>query len=191
MKYHFNFLLALSLILSSGITTADTKIRYDYGEFRYTLDAEIDDTLADDGDGFAFGGSLRVNDMFYAIADYETLDYDNDIETTVLQLGAGAIFSQSKMDVVAELALVDAEVERGSFDDSDTGFRLSGGVRGYVAPKVEARGFLNYVDIEDDDTFITISADYFFTDTLSFNVLKDFGGDAERLSFGVRYYFNQ
>jgi hypothetical protein len=191
MKSLIISLSVLSLTVISVMANADNGIRYDYLEFRYTLDAEIDGTIADDGDGIAFGGSIRINDMFYALGDYETLDYDNDIESTVLQLGAGAIFPQEKFDAVAELAFLDVELERGSADNSETGFRLSGGARGYVTPKIEARALLNYVDVEDDDTFITIGADYFYSDTLSFNLLKDLGGDSERLAVGVRYYFNR
>jgi hypothetical protein len=179
--------LAFSLATKS---MADNQIQYNYGEFRFVADADIDDTDVD-GDGFAFSGSFRLDELFYFIADYEDLDFDRGVDSTVIQAGAGIIMPYQKVNIIAELAIVDADVDGPAGGNSDTGFRLTGGVRGYVMPKLELRGTLNYVDVEDDDTFVTLAADYFITDSFSVNLSKDLSAELDRLSIGVRYYFGE
>ncbi len=187
---------ALSLGLGAFLTSAvfaanDNGIQYNYGELRYIVDAELDNLDTEDGDGFGFGGSFRIDELIYVIADYEALDYDRGIDTTVLQVGAGVILPFQKIDFIGEAALVDGDVDTDVGDSSDTGFRITGGARTYVMPKLELRGSLTYIDVEDDDTFATIAGDYFFNKSLSLNVSKDIAADVDRFSIGVRYYFGE
>ncbi|MGH1485180.1 MAG: hypothetical protein ACRBCI_03100 [Cellvibrionaceae bacterium] len=182
----------VSIFLFSVTTNvvADNGIQYNYAEFRFVADAELDDVDVD-GDGFAFSGSFRLDELFYLVADYEDIGFDRGVDSTVIQLGAGVIAPYEKVDIIGELAIVDADVDGPGGSESDTGFRLTGGVRGYVMPQLEVRGTLNYVDVEDDDTFVTLAADYFINDSFSVNIAKDLSAELDRLSIGVRYYFGE
>lgn len=178
------------LCVSGSNVNANNGIQYNYGEFRYIVDSELDfdDT---DGDGFAFAGSYRVDELFYVIADYESIDYDDDIDTDLLQVGGGVIFPYRKVDMIAELALVDFDIDGRSTRDSEVGFRATGGARGYVIPQLELRGTLNYMSLDEDDSYVTVGADYFINRSFSVNVAKDIAADIDRFSVGVRYYFGE
>ena len=193
MKLGFTGLLLGGLLALGQVNAgADNGIRYNYGELRLIADAELDDADVDiDGDGFALAGSYRIDELFYGLADYEVLDYDDGVDTTLLQVGAGMIFPYDKVDLIAEFTLADYDVDGNSSRDSDTGFRVAGGARGYLFPNVEVRGALNYLELDDEDVYISLAADYFVTKDFSINIAKDFSGDVDRLSLGARYYFGE
>ena len=178
---------ALSLLLLAGISTSAVQasdVKYNYIEGRYILDAETDNNV--DGDGFQLGGSFRINNDFYVIGSYQTLDLDfnNDIDT--LKIGAGYILPiNGQWDANFSLSLVNRDVN----SNDDNGFSASAGVRGMLTPKIEGRAAVNYIDVNDSDTFITLGADYFVLRNLSVGVEADLSGDLDTVSIGARYYF--
>ena len=56
-------------------------------------------------------------------------------------------------------------------------------------PKFEARAFVNYVDVVDDDTSLFVSGDYWLSPQLAAGIAAEGGGDADIFSVGVRYSF--
>ena len=78
----------ISLLSTKAISNDD--IQYNYVEFRFVVDANLDDVDVD-GDGFAFAGSYRLDELFYLIADYEDLDFNRGVDSTVIKVGGGVI----------------------------------------------------------------------------------------------------
>ncbi len=174
-------LLLSAAMFISPVQASDVK--YNYIEGRYVLDAEVGNI---DGDGILIGGSFRLNTDFYAFGNYETLDMDfsNDIDT--FTLGAGYIYPLNTMwDANFSFSFVNAEVN----SNDDNGFALTAGVRGMMMPKIEGRATLTYIDVDDDDTFVTLAGDYFVSPNLSVGLELDLGADLETVSIGARYYF--
>ncbi len=177
---------AVSLLLIAGIFNSSvyaSDVKYNYVEARYILDAEANNV---DGDGVLIGGSIKVRSDIYAFASYETLDLDfnNDIDT--FTLGAGYIYPlNAHWDANFSLALVNIDTN----NNDDTGFSLAAGVRGMLTPKIEGRAALTYIDVNDNDTFITLGGDYFFSPNLSVGLEADLSGDLDTISIGARYYF--
>jgi opacity protein-like surface antigen len=179
------FAAGLLLIAGVSISTAQARdVKYNYIEGRYVLDAEADNNI--DGDGILIGGSFRLNKDFYAFGSYEALDLDfgNDVDT--LAVGAGYIYPlNTKWDANFSLSLVNVDVN----SNDDNGFSLAAGIRGMLMPNIEGRATLTYIDVNDDDTFITLAGDYFFSTNLSVGLEIDLAGDLETVSIGARYYF--
>lgn len=192
MKNHFLHLTMIIVLLVSGSTVAADggRVQYNYGEFRFIFDSELDDTGID-GDGIAFGGSLRLDELFYVVADYETLDYDADIDVDILQIGLGLILNYQAADMVGELAILDGDADSGLVSYSDTGFRLSAGARTHIIPELEVRGLINHVDLDGTDTWFTVAADYFLSPSFSVTVSKDLSSELDRFSASLRYYFGE
>lgn len=182
-------LLGITLVSYSLLSHGDNGIHYNYGELRFVADSELDQFDVD-GDGLALGGSLRLDEVFYVTLDYETIDYDNNIDTTTFQAALGLIYPIQKFDGIAELAIVNSDIDAPN-GDSNTGFRITAGARTYVIPKLEVRGTVNYVDVDETDSYMTVAADYFVTPLFSVNASKDIAADVDRFSIGVRYYFGE
>jgi hypothetical protein len=183
--------LALVTAFSSGFSSslmADGP-NYNFVEARYLVDAELGSV---DGDGYRFDGSYQFTPSVYGVAEYDTVDLDNyNADLDVFKLGAGFIAALNPgWDLNVSLAYVDAEASAGRLNYDDSGFEISTGVRAMVVPEIELRANLNYIDIEDDDTYFTIGGDYFFLPNLSAGVEIDLGADDyETLSIGAKYSF--
>ena len=192
MKNHWLSLIMAIMLPVSGFTFAadGNNIQYNYGEFRFIFDSELDDTNID-GDGMAFGGSLRLDELFYVVVDYEKLDYDAGIDIDILQAGVGLIVDLQAVDVVGELAILDRDADSRLVSYSDTGFRLSAGARTYVIPELELRGLVNHAELDGTDTWYTLAADYFFNPFFSVTISKDLSSELDRFSAGLRYYFGE
>lgn len=186
------FAMTTAAVLLAGAQAANAqqagaqgqKDIYNYIEGRYILDAEVGPI--DDGDGFRFEGSYRVNNEIFVFGNLESVEFDFGIDLDLLEVGAGYIYPlQNGWDFNATVSLLNADVE----NEDEDGFALSAGTRGMLNAQIQLRGEVTYADLEDSDTYITIGADYFFDARLSAGVEMDMAGDYERLSVGVRYYF--
>ena len=177
---------AVSCGFSSALLAGD--VDYTYAEARYLLDAEIED---EDGDGFRFGGSFRITPDIYLFGSYDDVELDDfNADVTMLKFGGGYIYPiNPTWDANFSLAYANAEVDYPGGDEDEDGFELSAGVRGKVNPQIEVRGEFNYLDLDEDDTYLTIGGDYYFTPNVSAGLELDLGADYETLSIGARYYF--
>ncbi len=152
-------------------------IEYTFGEVRF-----VD---VDGGDGIEIGGSFRFDKQFYGIASFQDLD-GGGVSVELFEFGGGFIYPVNNIDFVAEASLISADAP----GNSDTGFALTGGLRSYVTPVLEGRVNVRHEDIFDvSDTFIELGGDYFLTTALSIGVTLELASEADRLTFGGRFYF--
>jgi hypothetical protein len=190
------YMLVLSAcgLLLSVIAYGDSRIKYNYGDLHFVVDSELDAYDVDGGNGVGVGGSALLSETSYITADYETLNYDyetlnydDEIDVNILQVGVGLIFPARQLDMIAELALVTADTDAPN-GDLNTGFRVSSGAHAYVIKNLELRGTLNYIDVDEGDSYVSIAANYFLMRNVSVNLSKDIDADIDRLSIGIRYY---
>lgn len=159
-------------------------LSYDFLELRFV---DVDES---GGDGIRFAGSYQIDEEWILVGGLTSVDFDFDVDSTVLELGGGYVWNYSDdFDLVSTLRYVrvDFDTPIGDFDDS--GFALSSGVRGFLAPQFEIRGSVNYIDVDDSDTFIELAGDYYFTDQISAGISLELAGDADVFSVGARWYF--
>ncbi|MEW8585728.1 MAG: hypothetical protein AB2531_08175 [Candidatus Thiodiazotropha sp.] len=185
------YILSAAVLLASAFTGFSTSlyaVDYSFLEGRYLLDAEFDDV---DGDGFRFAGSFQVSNEIYAFAKYDDVELDDsDVDFSLLRIGAGYIHPlDASWDANVSLAYADAEADGPGGEEDESGFELSGGVRGMVEPQIEVRASLNYLDIEDSDTYFTLGGDYYIMPNISAGIEFDMGGDYETVSIGAKFYF--
>lgn len=157
--------------------SASSGINYSYAEIRF-----VD---VDGGDGIEFGGSFRINQEFYGIASFQDLDVGRGRDLEILEFGGGYIRPQENIDLVIEFTLIDADFS----GDSESGFSLAGGARGFLSPDLELRGYVKHVDIEESDSFLELGGDYFFNSSLSAGVTIELGSDLDTLTIGGRFHF--
>lgn len=157
--------------------SSNNGINYSYAEIRF-----VD---VDGGDGIEFGGSYRINREFYGVASFQDLDVNRGGDLEILEFGGGYIRPYENIDLAIEFTLIDADFS----GDSESGFSLAGGARGFFSPELEWRGYAKHVDIEESDTFLELGGDYHFNESLSAGVTIELGSDLDTLTIGGRFHF--
>jgi hypothetical protein len=178
---------AASVGFSSSLSAAG--LDYTYAEARYILDGEIEEI---DYDGFKLGGSFQVTNDIFAFGSYTDGEFDDvDGDFTLFQIGAGYIYPiKPNWDANFSLAYAKFEGEaKGYEDDDESGYAISGGVRGMFKPEIELRASVNHGKLEESDTWLSLGGDYYFTPEISAGVEFDLGGDTDAFSIGAKYYF--
>lgn len=170
-------MLSVTTVFNANATNHGNGIEYTFGELRY-----VD---VDGGDGIEIGGSFRFDKQLYGMASFQDIDVGRaDLE--FIEIGGGFILPNNKIDFVVEISLISADGP----GDSDTGFALSGGGRSYLSPELEGRILVRHEDIfNDSDTFIELGGDYFLSPDVSIGMTLDLASEADRLTFGGRFYF--
>jgi hypothetical protein len=177
------FALPVTALAQSGQSTKFGDLSYSYAELRF-VDAD------NDGDGFQLAGSFELEGDWILVGSLLTLDYGSSIDATLFEIGAGYVWDYTEnWDLFTTLRLAHAEVDTPAGDADDTGFAISAGTRGFLAPKFEIRGSVNHLNLDDSDTYLQFAGDYYFTDQLSAGISLDFAGDNELFSIGARWYF--
>lgn len=180
---------AAAVLLAGGVSAAE--LSYDYLELRF-VDSEIDAGVNDiDGDGIKIGGSYQIADNVHTFGSYQTLDF-NGIDLNAFEIGAGYMTSIApSTDFVARIAYINGEVETGIGNVDDSGFSLAAGFRRMLRPDVEARAFINHVDLDESggETSLELAGDYFFNDQFAAGLSLEFGDDATSWTIGGRYFF--
>jgi len=183
-------LFLLASLLVQGIAIAQTAgkkqadLSYSYAELRF-VDVDVRG-----GDGIRFNGSFELENNWMIVGGLTALDFNNNVDTTVVELGAGYVWHYSKdFDLVSSLRVVqiDTDTPGGNFDD--TGFALSAGTRGLLTPQFEIRGFVNHINLDNSDTYLELAGDYYFTDRFSAGVSLEFAGDTDAITIGARWFF--
>lgn len=182
--------LAIAIGLAVPVFAAD-EMSYTYLEGSY-LDTEFDDGLAVDGDGLGLKGSVEISSNVFLTASYADQDFDFGVDLTQWSVGIGAHTPLAdNLDLVGQLAYIDAEVDTrfGSLDDS--GYGLGVGLRSRLAEVFELEGGISYADLDDtgDDTSFNIGGRYYFTDGFAVGAGGSFGDDVTTWNANIRFEF--
>jgi hypothetical protein len=175
--------------------SAAENFSYRYVDIARYMEAELDSDIADtEGDGFQLRGSMPIYQNFFAVAEYESLDLDNGVDATRLLIGAGGHWPLGNdLDLVARGGVVSYELDRGRFDDDDTGLFVGARIRTIVAPKVEVEAGVEHFEFEvdgmDGDTYIIGEARYNFTSQWSAGAIITLGGDVSVIGAQGRFNF--
>jgi hypothetical protein len=183
-------LLLLTGLLVQGIALAQTveeqqvSLSYTYAELRFVSV----DTRS--GDGIRFNGSFKLENNWMIVGGLTALDFNNNVDSTVVELGGGYIWHYSKdFDLLSTLRFVRADIDTPGGSSDDNGFAFSAGARGLLAPQFEIRGSVNHINVDDSDTYLELAGDYYFTERFSAGASLEFAGDVDTFTIGARWFF--
>jgi hypothetical protein len=188
MKKLLLLIAALSIQATAAAQSSQqpetSDLSYSYAELRFV------DVDTSGGDGFSFGGSYELDGQWILVGALTTLDFNNNVDSTLFEIGGGYVWNYSNdFDLVSTLRFVRAEVDTPGGDADDSGFALSSGVRVLLTPEFEVRGSVNHINLDNNDTYLQLAGDYFFTDQASVGVSLDFAGDMDNFTLGFRWFF--
>jgi outer membrane protein with beta-barrel domain len=174
------------------VSHADT-LAYTHGEISY-LDTEIDAGNADiSGDGFGLRGSIAIQETFFAFAEYQSVEFDSNVDASVMTLGGGAHWSlNDKLDIVGRVGISKAEVDVGAFGSVDEdGLMVGARLRAALMPRLEVEGGFDYRDIElvGKDTLLVLDGRYFFTENFAGGLMVELNDNGTNLGFNMRVTF--
>jgi hypothetical protein len=183
-------LLILSVILVPGAVFAQSANRpagpdlsYSYAELRF-VDAD------NGGDGLRLYGSYDLGNRWIILGGITDLDYNQNVDQFIVEFGGGYVYPYAPdWDLVATARIVDSNVDTPGGDFDDTGVALSAGTRGLIAPKFEVRGSVNYINLDNSDTYLEVAADYHFSQSFSAGASAEVAGDNDLFTVGIRWYF--
>ncbi len=183
-------LLLLAGLLVQGIAIAQTveqkpvDLSYSYAELRFV------DVDFRGGDGFRINGSYELDNNWLIVGGLTSLDFNNNVDSTLVELGGGYIWHYSEdFDLLSTLRVVRSEIDVGGIDADETGFALSAGTRGLLTPQFEIRGSVNHINLDDSDTYLELAGDYYFTEQVSAGASLEFAGDTDAFTIGARWFF--
>jgi len=178
---------AASDLYAQDTASVGSGLSYTYIDARF---ADFDNDGVD-GDGLRFRGAYELESNFFVLGSVGLFDFDDaDADATVLSFGGGYYHPFSEgLDLIGTAEIVRAELDANGNDDSETGFALSGGVRIMLLDQLEGRANVNYVDVADSDTYISIDADYWINEEISAGIGFDIGGDTDEIRLGARWSF--
>ncbi|MDX2410480.1 MAG: outer membrane beta-barrel protein [Woeseiaceae bacterium] len=188
MKKLLFLIAALSIQATAAAQSSQqpetSSLSYSYAELRYV------DVDTGGGDGFSFGGSYELDGPWILVGALNSLEFNNNVDFTLVEFGGGYVWTYANdFDLVSTLRFVRAEVDTPGGDSAESGFALSSGVRVLVTPEFEVRGSVNHLNLDNNDTYLQLAGDYFFTDKASVGVSLDFGGDMDNFTLGFRWFF--
>jgi hypothetical protein len=171
-----------ALAQQSPAPSAD--LSYTYAGLRFV---DFDDN---GGDGLQIEGSFDLGNSWIIVGEYTSADFNNSVDLDWFEIGGGYVWSYTPdWDLVGTARFVSADADTPGGSSDETGFALTGGVRGMVAPNFEVRGSVNYINLDSSDTFLELAGDYYFTRQFSAGLSLEFAGDTDLYTIGARYYF--
>lgn len=184
------------LLLSGTAALADNGISYSYIQASYQeVEIDVGDGFDADGDGYAVGGSVEINDDWFVFATYASSDLESVVDLDQLEAGGGyhAPLSE-KTDWYATLAYISVEASLsgfGSADDSGVGVSL--GVRSMVSPSLELYANASYADLGDgvDGSGFGAGLWYTVSGNIALGIGASFGDDVTTYGAGIRLYFDK
>jgi len=181
-------LVLMAGLLASSLAVAQTAGQSQTGGVNYNyLELRFVDVETNGGDGLQFGGSIDVGDNFLILGSITSLDFNNDVDATLYQLGGGYVWHYNNdFDFLATVQYVNIDVDGAS---DENGVKLSGGTRGLITPQFEVRGFVNHTTAGDSDTYLEIAGDYYFNRRFAAGLSVEFGGDNDVFTIGGRWFF--
>ena len=181
-------LFALGILLIQGTALAQapqqSSLKYNFAELRF-VDLDVSG-----GDGFRLNGSYRVSGNWLVVGGVTSLDFNNNVDSTTVELGAGYFWPyRDTWDFVANARIVRMDVDTPGGSADDTGIGLEGGVRGLITPSFEVRGSVNHINLDNSDTYLELAGDYYFTPNFVAGLSVEFAGDVDALTLGGRWFF--
>jgi len=177
-------LLAQGVALAQSNLQQRTDLSYNYAELRFV------DVDTNGGDGFALNGSYDLQNNWLIVGGITSIDFNNNVDATWLELGAGYVWPLSEdFDLVSTLRYVNGDLDFPGGSRDDSGFALSSGARGLLTPQFEIRGSVNHINLDDSDTYLEVAGDYYFTPQVSAGLSLEFAGDSDAISIGARWFF--
>jgi len=181
-------LAVLCLMQSAAFAQTNTaplgELTYTYAELRFV---DFDDN---GGDGFRFNGSWDLGNQWILLGGITSADFNSNVDATILGIGGGYVWNyRPDWDLLATAQFVRADFDTPGGSSDENGFLVSGGVRGYLAPKFELRGSVNHINLDDSDTYLEMAGDYYFTPQFAAGLSVEFAGDSDLFSIGARWYF--
>lgn len=186
--------LICAAALALPLAASAEQLSYRYVDVAHFPEAEIDAGNVDvDGDGLQLRGSLPVYQNIFALAEFQSLDLDNEVDTTRFMVGVGGHWPLgNNLDIIARGGVVSYEVDSRFGDDDDTGLFAGVRLRTFVAPKIEVEGGVEHLAVDvagsDSDTFLIGEGRYNFNSQFSAGLLITLGGDTS--VFGAQGRFN-
>lgn len=177
-------LLVQGVAIAQTVEKKQTNLSYSYAELRFV------DVDFRGGDGLRLNGSYELQDNWLIVGGVTSLDFDNNVDITILELGAGYIWKYSDdFDLTSSLRIVRTDTDAAGVSTDDTGFGLSAGIRGLLSPQFEIRGSVNHINLDNSDTYLELAGDYYFTEQFSAGLTLEFAGDTDAFTIGARWYF--
>lgn len=186
--------LICAAALALPLAASAEQLSYRYVDVAHFPEAEIDVGNFDvDGEGLQLRGSLPVYRNIFAIAEFQSLDLDDNVDTTRLMVGVGGHWPLgNNLDIIARGGVVSYEVDAGFGDDDDTGLFAGVRLRTLIAPKIELEGGVEHLAVDvagsGSDTFLIGEGRYNFNSQFSAGLLITVGGDTS--VFGAQGRFN-
>lgn len=185
--------VSAALLMAAPVMAGGLSYNYIEGSYqRIELDAGPFDVSAD---AFSIGGSFELGENAFIFADYSSADFDEGIDLSQLDIGAGyAVPISTNTDFYGKLAWVTTEVDANGFNSlDDSGIGAAIGIRSMVSPAVELYGEISYVDLDDagDGTSIGGGAWWNLSEVFSLGVNIENDDDVTAYGASARFYFGK
>ncbi len=185
---------AISSIASFSLTAEEAALSYTYVGVGY----ETGDIADIDTSGFGIYGSKALNDSFFLVGSYLSIESDDqftdgfvtdDIEATGFNIGIGFHTPiNPTVDFVSTLSYSDVEVEFADESEDGNGYIIAAGVRAMPSDVLELSAFIDYGDIEDgSETGYSFAARYFTTPDISLGLGYGSSDDFDAITFDIRF----
>ena len=184
MLFLFAGLLVHGIAIAQPAGQQQAGLSYTYAELRFV------DVDTSGGDGLRLNGSYELENNWLIVGGLTALDFNNNVDVTTVELGGGYVWHYSSdFDLVSTLRYVQADIDTPGGSSDDSGFAFSGGARGLLTPQFEVRGSVNYINLDNSDTYLEIAGDYYFTEQFAAGVSLEFAGDSDVFTIGARWLF--
>jgi len=185
---------AISSIASFSLTAEEAALSFTYVGVGY----ETGDIADIDTSGFGIYGSKALNDSFFLVGSYLSIESDDqftdgfvtdDIEATGFNIGIGFHTPiNPTVDFVSTLSYSDVEVEFADESEDGNGYIIAAGVRAMPSDVLELSAFIDYADIEDgSETGYSFAARYFTTPDISLGLGYGSSDDFDAITFDIRF----
>lgn len=177
---------AAALVPASAFAQQQSDIRYSYLDIAYVgLDGGNESFT-----GLGVRGSMALNRDIFVVGEIASANTDSefgDLDRTDFAVGIGYRTALNRTtDVFGRLDYLTVDMDE--FGD-DSGLRATAGVRALVAPQLELRGSVQYVDLTNADFVINLGAQFNFNDDWSGFAELSEGDDLGGYLVGARYHF--
>jgi hypothetical protein len=195
MKSKFTLLVA-SLFALAGAAHA-TELNYNFVEAGYSV-IDFDDFNEDLNSVYVNGSFLVAEEIFLfaGFADGQTDRFAGGrLGLTSYTLGIGyrlGVGPQTDVNFAAAFERARIEGKGGlAFlgSDSENGYSLSVGVRHLVVPEFEIGADVTYINIDEDDTVLTLGGLWHITELVAVGLSYSIGSDAQGFAGSVRFKF--